>query len=336
MDRDRGSPPKCAPPRSPPPPRMSPQLLSYQSPFPSTAVRSRFTEAPCRPRPLPNPRPSLPPEDRWANLHCPHLPASLPLRTRSPHPRLCSTCGRAVWTPERSGIKGNAPPRKVGVPTPGRAHMSLAGRFFPSTMRMDSELRLAIVGPRLRVPAGGVGRQGPAQRAAGGRARAGLGAQGAGRVGPWGAGGLLRGRRNRFHFIHPRPRPTCGGHCTQAGQSAAGAGSGCGAYWPPGAGWGGASAEALTPGGRGGARGAPPGDGLRPVAGATDSCGRRAWPECQPQGAGGCGIGVLGGVGMCGDTRVGGVRGGPPWPPEAGAWVGGPALVSVQGTVGRL
>lgn len=33
--------------------------------------------------------------------------------------------------------------------------MSLAGRFFPSTMRMDSELRLAIVGPRLGVPAGG-------------------------------------------------------------------------------------------------------------------------------------------------------------------------------------
>lgn len=26
--------------------------------------------------------------------------------------------------------------------------MSLAGRFFPSTMRMDSEVRLAIVGPR--------------------------------------------------------------------------------------------------------------------------------------------------------------------------------------------
>lgn len=39
-------------PSHPLPPVMSPQPLSYQSPFPSRAVRSRFTEAPYRPRPL--------------------------------------------------------------------------------------------------------------------------------------------------------------------------------------------------------------------------------------------------------------------------------------------
>lgn len=78
--------------------------------------------------------------------------------------------------------------------------MSLAGRFFPSTMRMDSELRLAIADPRRGVLARG----NRVQPAAGGRAGAALGARGAGRAG---LGRQARGRGNRFHFIHPPPPP---------------------------------------------------------------------------------------------------------------------------------
>lgn len=119
-----------------------------------------------------------PPSGACNKSPCPHFSARLLLRTQSPHPHLCSTCGRAMWTPERSGARGSTPPGKVEVPTPGSAHMSLAGRFFPSTMRMDRELRLAIMGPRRWVLAPGESdasvrcREQPSR----GRARAGLGA----------------------------------------------------------------------------------------------------------------------------------------------------------------
>lgn len=158
-------------------PVLSKPLLLSCSSLPPRSLRPPYTS------PLPPQSPALPchPPSGVGNKSspCPHFPASLPLRPHSPHPRLCSTCGRTVQTPERSGIRGSAPPQKVEAPRPGRAHMSLAGRFFPSTMRMDSELRLAIAGPRCGVLARGK----RVQPAAGGRAGAGRGARGAGRAG---------------------------------------------------------------------------------------------------------------------------------------------------------
>lgn len=89
--------------------------------------------------------------------------------------------------------------------------MSLAGRFFPSTMRMVSELRLAIIA--------GSATPGPGCR------------QGAG-AGARRARGARVGRGSRFHFIHPRPGPLCG-DSAPAAQSATGTpGSGRGGPGP--------------------------------------------------------------------------------------------------------
>lgn len=88
--------------------------------------------------------------------------------------------------------------------------MSLAGRFFPSTMRMDSELRLAIAGPRRGVLS--QGSRTPGSSAAAGRraeeraldwAQEGGGPRGVGEVNA-GAG------ESRPLHSPPRPRPTCG------------------------------------------------------------------------------------------------------------------------------
>lgn len=88
-------------------------------------------------------------------------------------------------------------PAKLGFPPhsscPERAYMSLAGRFFASTMRMDSELRLAIAG---------TGRGEPhATRC-------------------WAA--ACSGRRADAGTLPPHVQGSRGQHCTQAGQSAAG------------------------------------------------------------------------------------------------------------------
>lgn len=89
--------------------------------------------------------------------------------------------------------------------------MSLAGRFFPSTMRMDSELRLAIAGPRRGVLS--QGSRTPGSSAAAGRrareraldwAQEGGGPRGVGEVN---AGA---GESRPLHSPSPRPRPTCG------------------------------------------------------------------------------------------------------------------------------
>ena len=100
--------------------------------------------------------------------------------------------------------------------------MSLAGRFFPSTMRMDSELRLAIAGPRRGVL--GQGSRTPGFSAAAGR-RAGEGAldwaQEGG--GPREAGEVNAevGKSSPLHS--PPPPPHVRGHSARTDQSAAGA-----------------------------------------------------------------------------------------------------------------
>lgn len=203
--------------------------------------------------------------------------------------------------------------------------MSLAGRFFPSTMRMDSELRLAIAGPRLGSRPGRAGRQGPVQRAAGGRAAgAGLGARGRAAPGRGGQGGAVNAGAEEPLPLHSPPPPPHVRGTLRAGGPISGPG------WlglrRSLAAWGGVGrglGEALTPCGRGGARGAPPSPrrGSAPRGRAADLCGRRAWPEGRARVRGGCGVQcVRGGGGLGGGTRDGGGRGGPPWPPEAGAW----------------
>lgn len=191
------------------------------------------------------------------NLNRPHFPSSPPPRPHSPHPRRCSTCGQAVRTPERLGTRGSAPPQKVETPTPGGAHMSLAGRFFPSTMRMDSELRLAIAGPRRGMRARGSGTpQGRVQRAAG----AGLCSAGGG---PCRALEVSAGAGGSLPLHSPPPPPhvrgpvspggPIGGRGSPAGAGPAGATSLIGRL---GGGVGPApSSVALLAQGRGGARG---------------------------------------------------------------------------------
>lgn len=139
------------------------------------------------PRPLPRPRP-------FPVTPCPVLAANLTVPislavSHCSHTRHTLTTALLVGGPcgpqkGQAGIRGSFPPRKVGVPSSGRAHMSLAGRFFPSTMRMNSELRLAIVGPRRGVLARGSRTPGSRAAAGGGLAGAGLGAGGAGPAGP--------------------------------------------------------------------------------------------------------------------------------------------------------
>lgn len=213
------------------------------------------------------------------NLNCPHFPSSPPPRPHSPHPRRCSTCGRAVRTPERSGTRGSAPPQKVGAPTRGSAHMSLAGRFFPSTMRMDSELRLAIAGPRRgmrvresRTPGSGAagGQRGTGRRVGGGPRQAREVSAGAGESLP-------------LHSPPPPPHvrgPVLPGGPIGGGGSPAWAGPAqTAAFIGCLGGWEGPaprSVALLAPGRRGarGRRSAP--GGL-----ATGMWGRRAWSQCQ-------------------------------------------------------
>lgn len=161
--------------------------IKAPSPLEGPFSPSLFTKAPYGSPPPPQ-TPALP-------CHpCPVLAANLTVPISLPvshcsHTRHTLTTALLVGGPcgpqkGQAGIRGSAPPRKVGVPSSGRAHMSLAGRFFPSTMRMNSELRLAIVGPRRGVLARGSRTPGSRAAAGGGLAGAGLGAGGAGPAGP--------------------------------------------------------------------------------------------------------------------------------------------------------
>lgn len=100
--------------------------------------------------------------------------------------------------------------------------MSLAGRFFPSTMRMDSELRLAIAGPRRGVL--GQGSRTPGFSAAAGR-RAGERAldwaQEGG--GPRKTGEVNAGAGESCPLHSPPPPPHVRRHSARTNQSAAGA-----------------------------------------------------------------------------------------------------------------
>lgn len=234
------------------PPTLSPYPIKAPSPLEPPFAPSLLTQAPYRtsspPQSTALPCPPLP--GARNKSYCPHSPSSSPPRPRSPHPRRCSTCGRAAWTPKRSGLRGSAPPQKVGAPTPGSAHMSLAGRFFPSTMRMDSELRLAIAGPRRGVRARGS--RTPGSGAAGRRAGSGLGAAGGG---PRRAREVNAGAGESLP-LHSPPAPAPRAGAIAPGRAnrrpglpvVGGAGPGRSAHWPPG-GRGGACAKCCCPAG---------------------------------------------------------------------------------------
>lgn len=236
------------------PPRLSPCPIKAPSPLEALLAPSLLTQAPYRPPSLPQstalPCPPRPARYSQQILLSPfpfQSPATATLATPSPLLHL----GAAVWTPERSGLRGSAPPQKVRAPTPGSAHMSLAGRFFPSTMRMDSELRLAIAGPRRGVRARGSPT--PGSGAAGRRAGArGTGRRG-GRAAP-GAGGKRGGGGIASTSFTPAPAPRAG--ATAPGRAnrrpglpgVGGAGPDRCSHWPPG-GRGGACAEGCCPAG---------------------------------------------------------------------------------------
>ena len=206
------------------PPRPAP-VLSKSLPLLSRRSLPPYSLRPLTdPRPLPRPRPFpvTPCPVLAANLT---VPISLPVSHCS-HTRHTLTTALFVGGPcgpqkGQAGIRGSAPPRKVGVPSSGRAHISLAGRFFPSTMRMNSELRLAIVGPRrgvlargepdARVQGSGRWSGGRWTGRRGGRAPLGL-------VGKRGGGGIAP-----TSFTPPPPHVRRGGHSPWADQSEAGA-----------------------------------------------------------------------------------------------------------------
>lgn len=172
-----------------------------------------------------------------------------------------------MWTPERPGVRGSAPPRKVEAPRP--AALTCPWPAGSSPPRCGWTASCAWPSPVRDAGSwfGGVGRQGRVQRAAGGRAVGGRQTGSPrGRAARGGEGKRGGGVIASTSFT-PTPAPRAGGHSARECQSPAGApGNGRGRPRPrrllvAWRGRGGAHAEALTPCGRFGAWGSP----LRPV-----------------------------------------------------------------------
>lgn len=205
----------------------------------------------------------------------------------TPSPLLHLWAGRV--DPKKVRLKGQRPsPESWGPHARQRSHV-LGGQVLPLHDADGQRAALGHRGSTTRGPGPGepdarIGCSGPAGGLGTGR-RGGRAAPGAG--GKRGGGGIAS------TSFTPRPRPTCGGHCARAGQSAAGAPRG-GRGWPGSrrslAAWGEGRGlrQVLLPcwlaAGWRSRRGEGATVGAR-VACATGTCGRRAWSQCQSPGA---------------------------------------------------
>lgn len=258
----------------------------YRPPPSPVRGRSRFTEAPYG-SPLPPQSTALP---------CHPVPCSQRISSLSPFPCQSPTVDTLdTLSPLRYLWAGRVDPRKVrrqgqrpcleswGSHPQLRSHV-LGGQVLPLHDADGQRAALGHRGSATRGPGRGLT---PGSEAARSRRARDWALRGRAR----GAGEVSAGAEGSLPLHSPPPPPHVRG-TLHPGRPMGGWGwLGLRRYWPPGAGWGGACAEALTPAGAVG-RGVPlqaRGDGLRPGACAAGLCGRRAWPERRHQARRGCG-----------------------------------------------